>query len=71
MTDLALPLVGIVGGILAGVSPCVLPVLPVVLLGSASGPDGARTSRARPFCIVAGLVLTKTSVVVITARSDS
>ncbi|KXP08771.1 cytochrome c biogenesis protein CcdA [Tsukamurella pseudospumae] len=58
MTDLALPLVGLVGGVLAGVSPCVLPVLPVVLLGSAgTGPDGAPTSRARPVAIVAGLVL--------------
>lgn len=58
MSELALPLVGLVGGVLAGVSPCVLPVLPVVLLGSAgTGPDGARTSRARPVAIVAGLVL--------------
>ncbi|MBS4100202.1 redoxin domain-containing protein [Tsukamurella paurometabola] len=58
MTELALPLVGLVGGVLAGVSPCVLPVLPVVLLGSAgTGADGAPTSRARPVAIVAGLVL--------------
>lgn len=58
MSELALPLVGLVGGVLAGVSPCVLPVLPVVLLGSAgTGADGAPTSRARPVAIVAGLVL--------------
>ena len=58
MSELALPLVGLVGGVLAGVSPCVLPVLPVVLLGSAgTSADGARTSRARPVAIVAGLVL--------------
>lgn len=58
MSELALPLVGLVGGALAGVSPCVLPVLPVVLLGSAvTGADGAPTSRARPVAIVAGLVL--------------
>jgi Thioredoxin like C-terminal domain len=37
-----LVLIGLVGGIITGLSPCVLPVLPVVLLGGGSaGPDTA------------------------------
>ncbi|WP_019200456.1 cytochrome c biogenesis protein CcdA [Tsukamurella sp. 1534] len=59
MTDLTLLLVGVVGGILAGVSPCVLPVLPVVLVGGAGAAQGGERapSKARPVAIVAGLVL--------------
>jgi len=34
-----LVLIGLVGGIITGLSPCVLPVLPVVLLGGSAGPD--------------------------------
>ena len=37
---MTLVLIGLVGGIITGLSPCVLPVLPVVLLGGGSaGPD--------------------------------
>ncbi|GAB19034.1 hypothetical protein GOEFS_073_00540 [Gordonia effusa NBRC 100432] len=60
---MTLLLVGFVGGILAGISPCVLPVLPVVLMGSATAPSpngaGSSTSlgRLRPVCIVLGLTL--------------
>ncbi|MCV7191680.1 redoxin domain-containing protein [Mycolicibacterium brumae] len=56
-------LVGFVGGFLAAISPCVLPVLPVVLLGGATGPDadGAVATRTRtwlrPVAVVAGLTL--------------
>jgi cytochrome c biogenesis protein CcdA/thiol-disulfide isomerase/thioredoxin len=42
--------VAFVAGIVTAVSPCVLPVLPIVLAGGASG--GPR----RPFAIIAGLV---------------
>src|SRR5687768_14386474 len=42
--------VAFVAGIVTAVSPCVLPVLPIVLAGGATG--GAR----RPYAIVAGLV---------------
>jgi cytochrome c biogenesis protein CcdA/thiol-disulfide isomerase/thioredoxin len=42
--------IGFVAGIITAVSPCVLPVLPIVLAGGASG--GTR----RPYAIVAGLV---------------
>jgi cytochrome c biogenesis protein CcdA/thiol-disulfide isomerase/thioredoxin len=64
-----LVLIGLVGGIITGLSPCVLPVLPAVFLGggagpaAAAGPDagaGARTgagSGRRPYLIVLGLTL--------------
>jgi len=45
-----LVLVGFLAGVITAVSPCVLPVLPVVLAGSATG------GRWRPYLIVAGLV---------------
>jgi cytochrome c biogenesis protein CcdA/thiol-disulfide isomerase/thioredoxin len=48
-----LVLVGIVAGVITAVSPCVLPVLPVVLTTSAG--DGA-ASRWRPWLVVGGLV---------------
>jgi cytochrome c biogenesis protein CcdA/thiol-disulfide isomerase/thioredoxin len=67
-----LVLIGLVGGIITGLSPCVLPVLPVVFLGGggagpgATGPDAAgpgatgsdaRRARRRPYLVVAGLTL--------------
>ncbi len=47
-----LVLIGIafVAGVITAISPCVLPVLPIVLAGGASG------SRRRPYAIVAGLL---------------
>jgi cytochrome c biogenesis protein CcdA len=56
-----LVLIGLVGGIITGLSPCVLPVLPVVLLGGGSagpgtGPD-AESARRRPYLVVLGLTL--------------
>jgi cytochrome c biogenesis protein CcdA/thiol-disulfide isomerase/thioredoxin len=54
-----LVLIGLVGGIITGLSPCVLPVLPVVFLGGGGpGPDaGVEPTRRRPYLIVAGLTL--------------
>jgi cytochrome c biogenesis protein CcdA/thiol-disulfide isomerase/thioredoxin len=46
--------VAFVAGIVTAVSPCVLPVLPIVLAGGATG--GPR----RPFAVIAGLVLSFT-----------
>ena len=46
--------IGFVAGVITAVSPCVLPVLPIVLAGGAVG------GRRRPFAIVAGLVLSFT-----------
>ena len=34
---MTLVLIGLVGGIITGLSPCVLPVLPVVFLGGGTG----------------------------------
>jgi cytochrome c biogenesis protein CcdA/thiol-disulfide isomerase/thioredoxin len=63
-----LVLIGLVGGIITGLSPCVLPVLPVVFLGGGTAPDakaGTETgtggrpeaARRRPYLIVLGLTL--------------
>jgi cytochrome c biogenesis protein CcdA/thiol-disulfide isomerase/thioredoxin len=41
-----------VAGLITAISPCVLPVLPIVLAGGASG------SRRRPYAIIAGLAVT-------------
>lgn len=58
---MALSLVAVfVAGILTGISPCVWPVLPVVLAGGAAGTD-----RRRPYAIVAGVVLSFCLVVLI------
>jgi cytochrome c biogenesis protein CcdA/thiol-disulfide isomerase/thioredoxin len=42
--------IGFLAGLITALSPCVLPVLPIVLAGGASG------GRRRPYAIVAGLV---------------
>ena len=42
--------IGFLAGVITAVSPCVLPVLPIILAGGASG--GTR----RPFAIIGGLV---------------
>ena len=57
---MTLVLIGLVGGIITGLSPCVLPVLPVVLLGGSAGPDtgpDAESARRRPYLVVLGLTL--------------
>jgi cytochrome c biogenesis protein CcdA len=67
---LVLVLVGLVAGVITSLSPCVLPVLPVVLTASvpshtgadSSGTDthdatGRRERSWRPYGVVAGLVL--------------
>ncbi|HEX4790280.1 MAG TPA: cytochrome c biogenesis protein CcdA [Actinospica sp.] len=56
----ALVLIGLLGGVITGISPCVLPVLPVVFLsGGAHGvAEQARVrAQSRPYLIVAGLAL--------------
>jgi cytochrome c biogenesis protein CcdA/thiol-disulfide isomerase/thioredoxin len=55
---LTLVLIGLLGGLIAGVSPCVLPVLPVIFLsGGAQAASDDRASRRRPYLVVAGLAL--------------
>jgi cytochrome c biogenesis protein CcdA/thiol-disulfide isomerase/thioredoxin len=60
--------IGLVGGLITGISPCVLPVLPVVFLSGGVGRADSETSGApadaraawrnrRPYLIVAGLAI--------------
>ena len=44
--------IAFLGGFITGISPCIVPVLPVVMAGGSTGPG-----RARPFLIIAGLVV--------------
>src|SRR5919198_6186059 len=44
-------LIGFLAGVGTAISPCVLPVLPILLAGGAAG------GRRRPYAIIAGLVL--------------
>ena len=46
--------IGFLAGIITALSPCVLPVLPILLAGGATG------GRRRPYAIVAGIVLSFT-----------
>src|SRR5919199_3502973 len=46
--------IGFLAGVVTAISPCVLPVLPILLAGGGSG------GRRRPYAIVAGLVTTFT-----------
>jgi cytochrome c biogenesis protein CcdA/thiol-disulfide isomerase/thioredoxin len=45
-------LVAFLGGLITGLSPCIVPVIPVVMAGGS-----ADSSRTRPFVIIAGLVV--------------
>ncbi|NLG46112.1 cytochrome c biogenesis protein DipZ [Gordonia sp. (in: high G+C Gram-positive bacteria)] len=63
--------IGFIGGLITGISPCILPVLPVLFLSGAQSardnddaPDPASSSRrarfsesARPYLVIAGLVV--------------
>ena len=44
--------VAFLGGLITGLSPCIVPILPVVVAGGS-----ADTSKARPFLIIGGLVV--------------
>lgn len=64
---IGLVLIGVVAGFLAGISPCILPVLPVVLVAGATGTDATaqagadenppKAGLARPVAVVLGLAL--------------
>jgi cytochrome c biogenesis protein CcdA/thiol-disulfide isomerase/thioredoxin len=47
--------VAFLGGLITAISPCIVPVLPAVVAGGSAG-----TKRARPFLIIAGLVVSFT-----------
>ena len=68
--------VGIVAGFLAGISPCILPVLPVVLVAGASAPESAsppasagtparmpKARLARSLAVIGGLVVSFSIIV--------
>ncbi|MDT0201793.1 cytochrome c biogenesis protein CcdA [Nocardioides sp. AE5] len=48
-----LALIGLVGGLITGVSPCVLPMLPIIFF---AGGSGEKKSRSRVLLIIAGVV---------------
>lgn len=60
---LTLALIGFVGGLITGISPCILPVLPVIFFSGGaqgareSGGDIVTVSRWRPYLVIAGLVV--------------
>jgi cytochrome c biogenesis protein CcdA len=63
----ALYFIGFVAGLVAGISPCILPVLPVVLVAGTTGTSDAALAEAganvgrrrsyRAYAVIAGLVL--------------
>lgn len=55
---LTLALIGLVGGLVTGISPCILPVLPVVFFSSVDKGQ----AKARPYLVIAGLVVSFTLV---------
>src|SRR6187399_3055857 len=67
---MSLVIIGLLGGLITGISPCILPVLPVIFLtggaqsarfeGAEDGPPPA--SRWRPYLVILGLVTSFTIV---------
>jgi cytochrome c biogenesis protein CcdA/thiol-disulfide isomerase/thioredoxin len=66
--------IGVVAGFLAGISPCILPVLPVLLVAGSGAPapaepgteaeaDRPRPRFGRPYAVIAGLVLSFSLIV--------
>jgi cytochrome c biogenesis protein CcdA/thiol-disulfide isomerase/thioredoxin len=64
----SLALIGIAGGLITGISPCIIPVLPVIFFSGgaqgarrvrvpAPGAEPVRTRSSRPYLIVLGLVV--------------
>ncbi|WP_402845455.1 cytochrome c biogenesis CcdA family protein [Microbacterium sp. GXS0129] len=57
-------IIGLLGGLITGISPCILPVLPVIFLTGGAQSAGFETEdgviparRSRPYLVIAGLVL--------------
>jgi cytochrome c biogenesis protein CcdA/thiol-disulfide isomerase/thioredoxin len=62
----SLALIGIAGGLITGISPCIIPVLPVIFLSGGAqsarkdgltSPDVPQVSRWRPYQVILGLVV--------------
>lgn len=61
--------IGLLGGLITGISPCILPVLPVIFLTAGarpaqpgSSPEPIPAPRSRPYLVIAGLVVSFTLV---------
>ncbi|OBI90525.1 cytochrome c biogenesis protein DipZ [Mycobacterium sp. 1245805.9] len=54
-------LIGFLGGLITGISPCILPVLPVVFF-SGAGSSRDASPAARPYLVIAGLVCSFSAV---------
>ncbi|MEJ3404736.1 cytochrome c biogenesis protein DipZ [Rathayibacter sp. YIM 133350] len=60
---ISLALIGFIGGLITGISPCILPVLPVIFLSGGAqnartdADRAARQARWRPYLVIVGLVL--------------
>jgi len=57
---LTLALIGFVGGLITGISPCILPVLPVIFFSGgvqSAGGEDKPVSRWRPYLVILGLVV--------------
>jgi len=66
--------IGFIGGLITGISPCILPVLPVIFFAGATSDgagdgsdDAAPADRARPYRVIAGLVLSFSLVTLVGA----
>lgn len=66
---MTLVIIGFLGGLITGISPCILPILPVVFLtggaqSASTGASGEPTTagRARPYLVIAGLIVSFTAV---------
>ncbi len=65
-------IIGLLGGLITGISPCILPVLPVIFLtaGAQSATfegqdDAVPARRSRPFFVILGLMLSFTLVTLV------
>ncbi len=62
-------LIGLLGGLITGISPCILPVLPVIFLTAGAKPavpgktpEVIAAKRSRPYWIIGGLILSFSAV---------
>ncbi|WP_448262328.1 cytochrome c biogenesis protein DipZ [Microbacterium aurum] len=71
-------IIGLLGGLITGISPCILPVLPVIFLtggaqsarfepsaSSGTGPSPVPARRSRPYLVIAGLIVSFTLVTLV------
>ncbi|MCW2755005.1 MAG: Redoxin domain protein [Marmoricola sp.] len=54
---ITLGLIGLIGGLIAGISPCILPVLPIIFMSSGAIAGAGERDRRTPYLVVAGLAV--------------